>query len=255
MAEAGERRSGIQSVGIGLRVLDVLASLNGAAGLGAIAAASDLSSSQAHRYLASLIAAGMAQQDPASGRYELGPGALKLGLAALARVDSFREAVRALNQFVEETGRTIQMSALGPSGPIVVRLIVGTPAISTSLMVGSPMPLLTSATGHIFLAFRSANAIREAVERETRPDLKPTDVDALRHKVRTNGYAEIRGDLVPGLRAVAVPIFDPQGEVIFSATMLSTDAFDPAHDDAARVLLMQVCDDITRATGGIRPGA
>ena len=253
MAEAVERRSGIQSVGIGLRVLDVLASLNGSAALGAIAAASDLSSSQAHRYLASLIAAGMARQDPASGRYELGPGALKLGMAALSRVDSFREAVRSLSQFVEDTGRTIQMSALGPNGPIVVRLIVGTPAISTSLMVGAPMPLLSSATGHVFLAFRSPNATRAMVERETRPDLKPTDVEALRKRVRDRGYSQIQGDLIPGLRAVAVPIFDPQGEVVLTATMLSTDAFDPAYDAEARDHLIWVCDEITSATGGLRP--
>lgn len=253
MAEAGERRSGIQSVGIGLRVLDVLASLNGSAALGTIAAASDLSSSQAHRYLASLIAAGMAQQDPTSGRYELGPGALKLGLAALSRIDSFRESVVALIAFMEETGRTVQMAALGPTGPIVVRWIMGTPAISTSLMVGAPLPLLTSATGHVFLAFRSPNTTREIVERETRTYLKPTDVEALRQRVRKKGYSSIQGDLIPGLRATAVPIFDLQGEVVFTATMLATDVFDPAYDDQARGRLIEVCDEITLSTGGVRP--
>lgn len=253
MSEPAERRSGIQSVGIGLRVLDVLASLNGAAQLGAIAAAADLSSSQAHRYLASLIAAGMAQQDPSSGRYELGPGALKLGMAALSRVDSFREAATALIAFVEATGRTVQMAALGPTGPIVVRWIMGRPAISTSLMVGSPLPLLSSATGHVFLAFRSPNATREMVERETQPYIKPMDVEALRTRVQRDGYSSVKGDLIPGLRAMAVPIFDLQSEVVFTATMLATDGFDPAYDDEARLRLMATCDEITRATGGIKP--
>lgn len=253
MSEPGERRSGIQSVGIGLRVLDVLASLNGGAQLGAIAAAADLSSSQAHRYLASLIAAGMAQQDPSSGRYELGPGALKLGLAALARVDSFREAAKGLTEFMETTGRTVQMAALGPTGPIVVRWIMGRPAISTSLMVGAPLPLLTSATGHVFLAFSSPNATREMVESETKPYIRPTDVEGLRNRVRADGYSSLKGDLIPGLRAIAVPIFDLQGEVMFTATMLSTDVFDPAYDEEARLRLMATCDEITRATGGIKP--
>jgi len=253
MSEPGERRSGIQSVGIGLRVLDVLASLHGGAQLGAIAAAADLSSSQAHRYLASLIAAGMAQQDPASGHYELGPGALKLGLAALSRVDSFREAARGLTAFMEETGRTVQMAALGPTGPIVVRWIMGTPAISTSLMVGAPLPLLFSATGHVFLAFRSRNATLEMVQRETQPHLKTNDVEAIRRRVLSDGYSTVKGDLIPGLRATAVPIFDLQGEVVFTATMLATDVFDPAFDEAARLRLMAICDEITRATGGIKP--
>jgi DNA-binding IclR family transcriptional regulator len=253
MSEPGERRSGIQSVGIGLRVLDVLASLNGGAQLGAIAAAADLSSSQAHRYLASLIAAGMAQQDPSSGRYELGPGALKLGLAALSRIDSFRESVRGLTEFVAATGRTVQMTALGPTGPIVVRWITGIPAISTSLMVGAPLPLLTSATGHVFLAFSAPNTTREMVERETQPYLKPTDVEAIRMRVRRDGFSTLQGDLIPGLRAIAVPIFDLQGEVVFTATMLSTDVFDPAYDESARMRLMATCDEITSSTGGMKP--
>ena len=253
MSEAGERRHGIQSVGIGLRVLDVLASLDGPAALGAIALASELSSSQAHRYLASLIAAGMARQDPATGRYELGPGALRLGLAALSRMDAFREAALAITDYVHETGRTVQMAALGPSGPIVVRWIMGTPAISTSLMVGSPLHLLSSATGHIFLAFRPESHTRQMVERETQPQFMPVDVEALRARVRRDGYSAIRGDLIPGLRATAVPIFDLQGEAVFTATVLATEMFKPEYDDQARERLIEVCDQITRSTGGIRP--
>lgn len=253
MSEAIERRQGIQSVGIGLRVLEVLALQNGAAALGAIAQASDLSASQAHRYLASLIAAGMARQDAATGRYELGSGALRLGLAALSRMDSFREAAIALTDYVAETGRTVQMGALGPTGPIVVRWIMGTPAISTSLMVGSPLPLLSSATGHVFLAFRPEAATRQMVERETQPQFQPVDVESLRARVRRDGYSAIRGDLIPGLRATAAPIFDLQGEAVFTATVLATDVFKAEYDDQARERLIEVCDEITRSTGGVRP--
>jgi len=253
MVETTDRRQGIQSVGIGLRVLDVLASLDGAAALGAIAQASDLSASQAHRYLASLIAAGMARQDAATGRYELGPGALRLGLAALSRMDVFREAAIAIGDYVRETGRTVQMAALGPSGPIVVRWIMGTPPISTSLTVGAPLPLLSSATGHVFLAFRPENQTRAMVERETQPQFQPIDVEALRSRVRRDGYSAVRGDLIPGLRATAVPIFDLQGEAVFTATVLATDLFKPENDDQARDRLIEVCDQITAATGGIRP--
>ena len=253
MVETTDRRQGIQSVGIGLRVLDVLASLDGAAALGAIAQASDLSASQAHRYLASLIAAGMARQDAATGRYELGPGALRLGLAALSRMDVFREAAIAIDDYVRETGRTVQMAALGPSGPIVVRWIMGTPPISTSLTVGAPLPLLSSATGHVFLAFRPENQTRAMVERETQPQFQPIDVEALRSRVRRDGYSAVRGDLIPGLRATAVPIFDLQGEAVFTATVLATDLFKPENDDQARDRLIEVCDQITAATGGIRP--
>src|SRR5262245_29841347 len=88
---ASQRRRGIQSVDVGFRVLAALAAEPEAAALGAIAKRAALSPSQAHRYLASLIASGMAVQNAASGRYELGPQAIQIGLAALARTDVFAE--------------------------------------------------------------------------------------------------------------------------------------------------------------------
>jgi hypothetical protein len=81
-AETNGRR-GIQSVGNAVRILEALAGLGEASPLRTVSQRAGLSTSQAHRYLASLIAAGMAQQTPGSGLYDLGPVAIKLGLAAL----------------------------------------------------------------------------------------------------------------------------------------------------------------------------
>jgi DNA-binding IclR family transcriptional regulator len=252
-----KRRAGIQSVGIGLRVLDALAAGGEPQPLGAIASASGLSSSQAHRYLASLVGAGMARQDPGTGRYDLGPSALRLGLGALARVDAFNAAHVALSAFVRETGRTVQIAALGPTGPVVVRWLMGFPPVATSLTVGSTLPLLRSATGHVFLAFRSEAQTRELVERESRASrgLEPVSVDVIRRRVREDGFASVSGSVIPGLRATAMPIFDFQQEAVLSATVLATDAFRPNADPAIRAALGDVCDEVTRAIGGRRPTA
>src|SRR6218665_1252269 len=139
--DADKRRRGIQSVEIGLGVLEALAALGEASTLGAIAQASGLSGPQTHRYLASLTAAGMTQQDRTTGRYDLGPAALKLGLSALSRTDAFRVADTAIEAFVRETGRTVQVAALGPQGPTVVRWHMGRPAVMTSFGVGAVLPL------------------------------------------------------------------------------------------------------------------
>lgn len=71
--ERNARRRGIQSVGVGLRVMRALAELGEPSALGAVAQACGLSAPQAHRYLASLVDADMAVQDPATG--PLRPGA------------------------------------------------------------------------------------------------------------------------------------------------------------------------------------
>jgi DNA-binding IclR family transcriptional regulator len=254
-AKSAVRRRGIQSVGIGLGVLDALTSLDGPAPLGAISIACGLSLSQTHRYLASLVEAGMARQDAESGRYELGPAALRLGLSALSKVDAFDAANQGLTRFSRETGRTVQIAALGPSGPIVVRWVMGSPPVATSLQVGAPLPMLRSATGHIFLAFRPQAQTQAIVERETQAarGLKPVDVEGLRAAVRAAGYSAIDQNFIPGLRATAMPIFDFQGEAILAAAVVASDAFDPAGDAGIRERLAKTCREISASIGG--PGA
>jgi hypothetical protein len=55
-----------------------------------LAAAAGMSAAKAHRYLVSFQRLGLVTQDPRSTRYDLGPAALQLGLAALARLDPVR---------------------------------------------------------------------------------------------------------------------------------------------------------------------
>ncbi|MDF0488851.1 IclR family transcriptional regulator [Sphingobium sp. H39-3-25] len=251
---APKRRAGIQSVEIGLNVLDALAGLGKPSALSAIVHRCGLSPSQTHRYLVSLIVAGMARQD-AAGNYDLGPAALRLGLGALARTDVFQAADTAIAAFVEESGRTVQMAALGPHGPTVVRWHVGSPPVVTSLSVGSMLPLLRSATGHVFLAFLSERETRDLVTKELAADkgLKPVDVEALRKRVRAAGESSVDGTVIPGLRATAFPIFDLQSRPILSATMLSSESFEASRDRLAADRLRDVCLAISAQIGGKPP--
>jgi DNA-binding IclR family transcriptional regulator len=249
------KRRGIQSVGTGLRVLEALATLSEPSTLSTVAQACALSNSQTHRYLSSLVTFGMAQQDAATGRYDVGPALLKLGLGALARVDAFRIAETAIAQYARDTGRTVQIAALGPLGPTIVRWNVGVPPVVTSLNVGSVLPLLHSATGHVFLAFVPEQETRHLVKREltSSAGVKPVDVEAIKKRVREAGYAGVEGSLVPGLRATAFPIFDLQGRAVLTATIVASDAFDKSSDSAARKQLAEVCAQITQSLGGRAP--
>jgi DNA-binding IclR family transcriptional regulator len=251
---AGPRRKGIQSVEIGLTVLDALVRLGGPVPLSAVAQASGLSAPQAHRYLVSLIHSGMARQDPATGRYGVGSAALRLGLGALALSDPYKIADVEIGAFSEETGRTVLIAALGPMGPTIVRWHVGFPPVVTSLAVGSILPLLRSATGHAFLAFLPERETAELVEREQRvaKGLKSISVKSIRARVQEAGFAHVAGTLIPGLRATALPILDMQGRAILTATMLMTDAYEEASDATMRAELATVCTRISAAIGGTR---
>jgi DNA-binding IclR family transcriptional regulator len=250
---APKRRAGIQSVEIGLNVLDALAGLGKPSVLSAVVQRCGLSPSQTHRYLASLIVAGMARQD-AGGNYDLGPAAIRLGLGALSRTDAFQSVDQAMNGFAERTGRTILITALGPSGPTVVRWHAGSPPIFTSLTVGSVLPLLGSATGHVFLAFAGRQEIRPLIEKEllSQPDHRSQDLAKLREQVQMAGEARADSILIPGLHAICFPIFDLQMRPVLAATMLSVSTSEPVSADVEEEL-RGICATISAELGGRTP--
>jgi len=236
------RRQGIQSVETGMRVLNALVKQGGPAPLGVIAQSSELSNSQAHRYLRSLIAAELAQQDPATGRYDVGAGVLRLGLAALSRVEPFRVADPAIWAFSERWGRTTEIAALGPLGPVIVRWNMGRPPIITSFGVGSLHSVLYSASGRVFLAFVPQSEIDHIVQKELQRSkgIKRADLEDIRNEVRRQGFAQIDAMQIHGLRAIAYPIRDLQGRAVLTVTLVDS-AVTISEDDTA------VCDDL-RAT-------
>ncbi len=248
-------RRSIQSVETGLHVLSALAACGGPVPLSAVARRADVSPSQAHRHLSSLMAAGMAKQDPGSGSYDLDAGAIRLGLAALARLDVFARADAAFAGFARATGRTCLLAVWGDAGATVVRWFAGNPPVITSLAIGSVMPLLRSATGRVFFAFGDRAGMDAEARRALEADHAdaPIDLDAIRREVQMTVCAQVDNTLIPGLRAAAAPVFDLQGRLAVVATAMASSAFDPVHDAKAVAALHAACREVTEAIGGRWP--
>ncbi|WP_376099324.1 IclR family transcriptional regulator [Roseomonas sp. CCTCC AB2023176] len=254
MSPAKPRR-GIGSLETGLRVLAALGDAGRATTLSDVARRSGLSPSAAHRYLASLVAAGFATQPQGGSLYDLDSATLRIGLAALSRIAPLDRADAALRTMVEATGRTAMISVWGDAGPTVVRWIAGTPPVLTTLSLGSVLPLLRSATGRVFLAYGDAPAMDAEAARALATDRAGTspDIAALRAAVRTERLARVEGELIPGLRALAAPVFDAGGRLALVATSIATAATDPAGDPLAADALLDACRTATEAVGGTWP--
>jgi len=96
---------GIQSIDTGIRLLEVLQNADGPMALKDLSARSDMDPSSAHRYLASFVRSGLVRQE-ADSRYDFGPLALQIGLAAMRRIEPVQLAEQALPELVAETGYT-----------------------------------------------------------------------------------------------------------------------------------------------------
>jgi DNA-binding IclR family transcriptional regulator len=254
--EKQPKRRGIQSVGIGMKVLSTVAAMPGPSSLTAIAAKAGLSASKTHRYLSSLVAASMLKQDPHSGYYDLDAGVIRIGLAALSRIDAFSTAGSFVENLVAKTGRTAAISVWGDAGPTVLRWFKGTPPVITSIYIGSTLPVLRSATGQIFFAFGHRAEVDVHARREiagSRVDLASSDLEALRSSVAARCIATNSDVFVPALRVASAPVFDLQGSLVLVIALMADTAFPETGDEEAQRALLDTCQQLTRSLGGRWP--
>src|SRR5436190_19503107 len=146
------KRRGIQSIDTGIRLLEVLEKADGPLALKELSAKAGMDPSGAHRYLASFVRSGLVRQD-ADSRYDFGPLALHIGLAAVRRIDPVQLAEQALVQLVSQTGYTALLSVWSNRGPTVIHWQRSRNPLITNLGLGSVLPIARSSTGTIFVAF------------------------------------------------------------------------------------------------------
>ncbi len=250
--DAGPRR-GIQSVEVAAGILRALTRAQAPLTLTALASEAGLPPSKAHRYLVSLIESGLVQQDAKSGQYDLGRGALALGLAAISRSDIVNDAADALRSLSNETGSTAMLSVWAEHGPTVVRWERIAGVLVSSLGLGSILPLLNSATGKVFLAYLPRPVTQQVLKREVSESAEggsqQAEVEALIAETRKAGMATVDGRLIPGLHAIAAPVLNWQGEADAVVTLVSAAArMDKAMTRRKTELLKETCRQLSRNT-------
>lgn len=253
------QRAGIQSVEVGFGLLQVLSASPGALMLRDLAFAAGMSAAKAHRYLVSFQRLELVTQDPGTTRYDLGPAALKLGLASLSRLDSVKLARQRLGPLMEQIGQTLALAVWGNHGPTIVHWEESPQAVTVNLRLGDVMPLLSSATGLCFSAFMAQSAgSRSGKSPTTRPpaqdrltpllrdelarmhklarkDVPKTmaEVTAVLEEVRRRGLARVVDTLLPGVAGFCAPVFDADGHLVLGMVAMGSLAnFDPAWDGA-----------------------
>ena len=222
---------GIQSIDVGGRLLHALSRSDGAMMLKDMAEAADMPAAKAHAYLVSFCKLGLVEQDPATGRYDLGPLALELGLVSLNRLDAVKIATPEMSALSQRTGQSTAIAVWGNYGPTIVRFEQSVRPIHVNMRTGTVMALTQTATGYVFAAHVTPAQINAALV-ATSPDAKQrTAAKRLLQSlapefaaVRERGLARAQGNPVPGVNAFSAPVFDHTGEVVLALTALGSAA-------------------------------
>lgn len=237
-------QQGIQSIEVGHDLLAALAAGSHPLTLKELSEKTGMPAPKAHRYLVSYARMGLVEQQLEDGRYDLGPFALQLGLAALGRMEPVNVASKALGALAEEINQTVALAVWANHGPTIVRWMNVDSPVSATLRVGSVMPLSRSATGMLFLAYlppaRWSALLQAELADNARKRLQPQSLAAVTNRIKTvrrEGCACTRKFIV-GITGVSAPVFDSDGALALALVALGhSEAFDRQLDQIKRALL------------------
>ena len=225
-AKAAERTSrGIQSVEVGGQLLKALVRSGRRMALKDLAREADMTAAKAHPYLVSFGKLGLIEQDPVSGHYGLGQLAVQVGLISRQQVDPVRLTIAELPALAQALGVTVSAAVWGGSGPIIVRVEEGPRAVNVSMRHGIPASLRHTGTGKIFAAYMPSEVVQAALVSQGEPQAwEDPQFHAELLRVRSLGLSQVREELMPGISAMAVPVFDGFGRLALAIAAMGPTA-------------------------------
>ena len=259
MARSRKDAAGVQSIETGMALLRVLAHSDGPMKLSDLAAAAGMSTSRAHKYLASFIRCGLVRQSQPSGRYGMGALAAELGFAALRNMNVVELAQDTLDDLRDRLQTVVSLAVWANRGPTIIRRAVHEQSVSLVVQLGGVMTMLTSAGGLVFSAWLNRAVTEPLIRAElaerrglaARAGLRTMrDVDTILEQVRTQGFASISGTQHRGIAAASAPVFDYTGKIAASLTLVGLDGILDLEPEGRTVrTLLKAAADLSRRAG------
>jgi DNA-binding IclR family transcriptional regulator len=247
------QRLGIQSVEIASRILAAMADALQPLPLKELARRCGMPAAKVHRYLVSLTRTQLVEQDNVDGRYSIGSAAVALGLAGLHSLDAVRIASACLGDLRDESGETAVLATWSGTGPVIIRIEESSRPVFMNVRVGSTLPLLRSAVGLVFAAYRADEEVRRLIAKERRALGRARGGHAAEEQLartRKLGIGVVDGNLVPGVTALAAPIFDHRARIVASIALLGgPEHLEPRADSPAGHALKKAAAAISERLG------
>jgi len=258
MEKKGARRRerpGIQSVEVASRSLAAMTEAGQPLQLKDVARGCDMSAAKVHRYLVSLTRTSLVAQE-GDGRYSIGSAAIALGLAGLRSLDVVRIASDSLVELRDSSGETAVLATWSNTGPVIIRIEESSRPVFMNVRVGSTLPIMRTAVGRIFTAYLPRQDIAALIARERRSlnrtvkRRRQPSFDDIIAATRRDGLAVVDGDLVPGVAALAAPVFDYRARIIASVALLGgPDHLSASVTSDAATQLKRMAGSISRRLG------
>jgi IclR family pca regulon transcriptional regulator len=174
------------------------------------------------RFLRTLTSQGYLYFNPKSNKYILGPRLINLGFSALSNVDLRNTALPYLEELAEQCNQCVNLGILDNKYVILIctEHVKRWDILGINVHIGSRLNSYQSSIGKAILAFLDEKKFQFVLNNLLK-DHRAMEHIGPKGKVLINALEEVRRkkyalndeEVVKGLRSIAAPVFDIQGEV------------------------------------------
>ncbi len=242
----------IQSVERAAAILRLLGGGERRMGLTDIASTLGLAKATAHGILRTLQAEGFVEQEPSTGRYQLGAELLRLGSTYLDIHELRARALVWTDDLARAGGESVYLGVPHQGGVLVVHHVFRPDDSRQAVEVGSVHPLHSSALGKALAAFDPVvrgQVLTGGRQRFTaRTVTGRRDVEQVLDLVRERGWATDLEESWEGLGSVAAPVFDRRCVAVGAVGVTgSVERIREGGQDAVRPALVAAVRECARA--------
>lgn len=214
---------GIQSIEVGIGVLQGIAQSKKPLSITELAIQCNTTKSKIYRYVVSFLRTGMLEKEQ-NGHYVLGKEIVRSGLKASYNLNIVDITHDHLMYLKEKFNQTTGLVMWGNNGPFFASWEETNGPINIGIKVGSSIGTLRSISGAIFVNYLLTNQTEEIVNEEIETEIDKNQVEIFWKTVqfiKEHSYGYVHGTLIPGISAIAAPIFNRTGQIIASINMIS----------------------------------
>jgi len=217
-----------------------------------------LAPSTTHRLITSLTQREYLVQNSKTRKYQLGIKIFQLGSSVANRFGIRQAALVNMEKLAIDSGETVNLGILDKTNVIYLEKILNDDPIRIELQVGRAVPAHCTGLGKVMLAFQPTEkleAILSEITFEKRTKNTIISKDVLRtelERIKKQGYAIDNGELIEGIRCIAVPVFS-QNQTVVAAISIAGPNFRLSNKRVKELvhLVKKAADDTSKYIGWV----
>jgi len=215
----GEAVTAMKSLRTSLRILTEFAGDQRDYGVNELAVRCGLAKSQVSKVLDAFAEYGFLVQDPETRRYSVGARTFALGSRFVTHDRLCRAAMPVMRELMLSSGHSVRLSVLDGERALYLIGIEGPMFVDSGWRSGTWLPLHSTSSGRVFMAFMEPQLVTRLLQVSLRPVTPDTNtnvnvVKRLVGEARLKGYATQRNETTSGLGAISVPVFGVEPRAI-----------------------------------------